>query len=96
MPTLRSRRRRVRETRPSPYSPSWEPRAAQYGTGIDHNVAVPMSDGVELRADIHYPTVPGTGQPAAGPFPVITEIGMSAGSPVVEVCPSYRSRCPSS
>ncbi|EUA19139.1 peptidase S15 domain protein [Mycobacterium xenopi 4042] len=37
--------------------------AAAYGVGREHNVAVPMSDGVVLRADIHYPTVPETGDP---------------------------------
>jgi uncharacterized protein len=30
-----------------------------------------MSDGVVLRADIHYPTVPENGRPATGPFPVL-------------------------
>src|SRR3984957_20072524 len=87
-PTWRSRRRRVRETRPSPYSPSWEPRAAQYGTGIHHNVAVPMSDGVELRGDIHYPTEPGTDRPAAGPFPVLmsmTPYGKKAPPPAAQI-----------
>src|ERR1700754_739948 len=88
MPTLRSRRRRVRETRPSPYSPSWEPRAAQYGTGIEHNVAVRMSDGVELRVDIHYPTEPGTDRPASGPFPVlmsVTPYGKKAPPPAAQI-----------
>ncbi|MGC2796063.1 MAG: CocE/NonD family hydrolase, partial [Mycobacterium sp.] len=33
-----------------------------------------MSDGVVLRADIHYPTEPETGQPAAGPFPVLLSL----------------------
>src|ERR1700735_405632 len=88
MPPLRSRRRRVRETRPSPYSPSWEPRAAQYGAGIQHNVAVPMSDGVDLRVDIHYPTEPDTGRPAAGPFPVLlamTPYGKKAPPPAAQI-----------
>src|SRR5258707_12930968 len=88
MPTLRSRRRRARETSPSPYSPSWEPRAAQYGAGIHHNVAVPMSDGVELRVDIHYPTEPGTDRPAAGPFPVLmsmTPYGKKAPPPAAQI-----------
>ncbi|EUA68300.1 hydrolase CocE/NonD family protein [Mycobacterium xenopi 4042] len=48
--------------------------AAAYGVGREHNVAVPMSDGVVLRADIHYPTVPETGEPAAGPFPVLLSV----------------------
>jgi predicted acyl esterase len=46
-------------------------RPAQFGAGVHHNVAVPMSDGVVLRADIHYPTVPENGRPATGPFPVL-------------------------
>src|SRR5277367_4061376 len=88
MPTRRSRRRHARETSPSPFSPRWTPRVAQYGTGIHHNVAVPMSDGVELRVDIHYPTVPGTERPAAGPFPVLmsmTPYGKKAPPPAAQI-----------
>jgi putative CocE/NonD family hydrolase len=88
MPTLRSRRRRIRKTSPSPYSPSWTPKAAQFGTGIRHNVAIPMSDGVELRADIHYPTDRDTGEPAEGPFPVllsITPYGKKAPPPAAQI-----------
>src|SRR5271170_6970192 len=88
MPTRRSRRRHARETSPSPFSPPWTPRVAQYGTGIHHNVAVPMSDGVELRVDIHYPTAPGTERPAAGPFPVLmsmTPYGKKAPPPAAQI-----------
>jgi uncharacterized protein len=88
MPTLRSRRRRTRKTSPSPYSPSWTPRAAQFGTGIHHNVGVPMSDGVELRVDIHYPTDRDTGEPAEGPFPVLlsmTPYGKKAPPPAAQI-----------
>src|ERR1700742_3612187 len=88
MPTLRSRRKRARETRPSPSSPSWEPRAAQFGVGIHHNVAVPMSDGVVLRVDIHSPTEPGTDRPASGPFPVLmsmTPYGKKAPPPAAQI-----------
>ncbi|WP_459967478.1 CocE/NonD family hydrolase, partial [Mycobacterium sp. MUNTM1] len=56
--------------------------------GVRHNIAVPMTDGVELRADIHYPTVPETGQPAAGPFPVllsITPYGKKAPPPAAQI-----------
>lgn len=74
MPTLRSRRKRTRETSPSPFSPPWTPREAQFGIGIHHNVAVPMSDGINLRVDIHYPTDPATGDPAPGPFPVLMSL----------------------
>ncbi len=88
MPTLRSRRRRVRETSSSPFSPPWTPRAAQYGVGIHHNVGVSMSDGVQLRADIHYPTDRDTGEPAAGPFPVLmsmTPYGKKAPPPAAQI-----------
>jgi uncharacterized protein len=88
MPTLRSRRRRIRKTSPSPYSPSWTPRAAQFGAGILHNVGVPMSDGVELRVDIHYPTDHDTGEPAEGPFPVLlsmTPYGKKAPPPAAQI-----------
>jgi putative CocE/NonD family hydrolase len=92
MPTLRSRRkaatRRVRRTSDSPFAPSWTPRPALYGRGVRHNVGVPMSDGVVLRADIHYPTVPETGQPTAGPFPVLlcmTPYGKKAPPPAAQI-----------
>ncbi len=88
MPTLRSRGRRARKTSPSPFAPPWTPRAAQYGAGIHHNVAVPMSDGVELRVDIHHPTEPGTDRPAAGPFPVLlslTPYGKKAPPPAAQI-----------
>ena len=57
-----------------------KPRPATYEVGKDANVAVPMSDGTILRADVYYPTDPGTGQAAQGPFPVImvqTPYGLS-------------------
>jgi uncharacterized protein len=92
MATLRSRRKagtkRVRRTSPSPFTPSWTPRPAQFGVGVHHNVGVPMSDGVVLRADIHYPMVPETGQPAAGPFPVLlclTPYGKKAPPPAEQI-----------
>ena len=92
MATVRSRRkaetRRVRRTSPSPFTPFWTPRPAQFGMGVHHNVAVPMSDGVVLRADIHYPTVPDTGQPAAGPFPVLlsmTPYGKKVPPPAAQI-----------
>jgi putative CocE/NonD family hydrolase len=47
-----------------------------------------MSDGVVLRADIHYPTVPETGLPAAGPFPVllsVTPYGKKAPPPAAQI-----------
>src|ERR1700733_7260557 len=92
MSTLRARTKtgtnRVRRPSPSPFSPSWKPRPAQFGRGIQHNVGIPMSDGVVLRADIHYPTEPETGQPAAGSFPVLlslTPYGKKAPPPAAQI-----------
>src|SRR6201998_1104345 len=72
----------------SPLAPSWTPAAARYGVGLRHNVGVPMSDGVVLRADIHYPTDPETGEPASGPFPVllsVTPYGKKAPPPAAQI-----------
>ena len=89
MATLRSRRKvRAQRGNPLPFEPSWTPCPAVYGVGVRHNVAVPMSDGVALRADIHYPTVPETGRPAAGPFPVllsVTPYGKKAPPPAAQI-----------
>ena len=90
MTTLRPGRKagRARRTSPSPFTPHWTPRPATYGVGVRHNVAVPMSDDVVLRADIHYPTMPETGQPAAGPFPVLlsmTPYGKKAPPPAAQI-----------
>ena len=77
-----------RKTSPSPLQPPWTPGQARYGVGVRHNVAVPMSDGVVLRADVHYPTEPTTGEPAAGPFPVllsITPYGKKAPPPAAQI-----------
>ena len=77
-----------RKTSPSPLQPPWTPGPARYGVGVRHNVTVPMSDGVVLRADIHYPTEPTTGEPAAGPFPVlvsITPYGKKAPPPAAQI-----------
>ncbi|WP_102143588.1 CocE/NonD family hydrolase [Mycobacterium hubeiense] len=94
MATLRLKRRagsephKPRKTSPSPLTPPWTPGPARYGVGVRHNVAVPMSDGVNLRADIHYPTVPETGEPATGPFPVLvsmTPYGKKAPPPAAQI-----------
>src|SRR6201998_1561518 len=72
----------------SPLAPSGTPAAARYGVGLRHNVGVPMSDGVVLRADIHYPTDPETGEPAAGPSPVllsVTPYGKKAPPPAAQI-----------
>ena len=70
----RAARLRARRHSPLPFAPPWVPGPVRYGVGVRHNVAVPMSDGAELRADIHYPTDPDTGLPAAGPFPVLLSL----------------------
>src|SRR6201987_4086775 len=72
----------------SPLAPPWTPAAARYGVGVRHNVGVPMSDGVVLRADIHSPTAPETGDPASGPFPVLlslTPYGKKAPPPAAQI-----------
>src|ERR1700747_3607358 len=82
------RKRAQRPRAASPLTPPWTPGAARYGVGLRHNVGVPMSDGVVLRADIHYPTDPETGQPAAGPFPVLlclTPYGKKAPPPAAQI-----------
>lgn len=84
----RSRQTGRRQRQPSPFSPDWMPGPALYGVGVQRNVAVPMSDGVVLRADIHYPTVPATGAAAAGPFPVllsVTPYGKMAPPPAAQI-----------
>jgi uncharacterized protein len=72
----------------SPLTPPWTPAPVRYGVGVRHNVGVPMSDGVVLRADIHYPTDPETGEPASGPFPVLlslTPYGKKAPPPAAQI-----------
>src|SRR4051794_23657643 len=49
----------------------WSPEKPVYGVGEQKNVAVTMSDGVVLRANVFFPVDPKSGQPAAGPFPVL-------------------------
>lgn len=72
----------------SPFLSDWSPAPARYGVGVRRNIAVPMSDGVHLRVDVHYPTVPETGLPAAGPFPVLlsmTPYGKLAPPPAAQI-----------
>lgn len=81
-------RTKVRKHNPAPFGPPWTASPARFGIGIHRNVAVSMSDGVVLRADIHYPTVPETGAPAAGPFPVLlsmTPYGKLAPPPAAQI-----------
>lgn len=79
---------RVRKHNAAPFSPSWTAPPARYGVGVRRNVAVPMSDGVVLRADVHYPTVPETSAPADGQFPVLlslTPYGKLAPPPAAQI-----------
>jgi uncharacterized protein len=92
MATVQLRRRaeakRARRVNPSPFAPPWTPGPPVYGLGVRHNIAVPMSDNIVLRADIHYPTELETGQPAAGPFPVllsVTPYGKKAPPPAAQI-----------
>lgn len=48
-------------------------RPARYGMGKDTDQVITMSDGVRLRADVYYPTDPGTGRRASGSFPVLLQ-----------------------
>lgn len=66
-------------------TPAWTPEAATYGVAITADVPVAMPDGRILRAAIHVPTDLATGQPAAGPFPVLlseTPYGKSFADPI--------------
>jgi len=56
----------------SPYPGGiWWPPEASYGVGAAKNVTVPMSDGVNLVADVYFPTDPDSGEPVAKRFPVL-------------------------
>jgi len=50
---------------------AWEPGPATYGVSRRTEVPVTMSDGTVLRATVATPADPATGEPAAGPFPVL-------------------------
>jgi predicted acyl esterase len=50
---------------------SWQPGPAVYGVSQPKSVALTMDDGVEIVADVVYPTDPDTGSRAAGTFPVL-------------------------
>jgi len=67
----------------APAARAWTPEAATYGLGSQTNLAVTMSDGTVLRANVYYPTDPSTGQEATGSFPVLltqTPYGKDDGS----------------
>jgi putative CocE/NonD family hydrolase len=50
---------------------AWQPGSPAFGVGTQTNLAVTMSDGTVLRANVYFPTDPKTGNAAPGPFPVI-------------------------
>lgn len=86
--TRRAGKARSRARGTTPLNPPWATPPARYGVGVHRNVAVPMSDGVVLRADVHFPTDPDTGRPAAGPFPVLlslTPYGKLAPPPAAQI-----------
>jgi putative CocE/NonD family hydrolase len=56
---------------PAASAAAWQPEPASYGVAEHKNVAVTMSDGTVLRANVSVPTDPKTGAEAPGPFPVI-------------------------
>lgn len=49
---------------------TWTPEPASFGVGKNLDVAVTMSDGTVLRADVYFPTDAG-GNQAPGDFPVV-------------------------
>ncbi|HSZ38130.1 MAG TPA: CocE/NonD family hydrolase, partial [Acidimicrobiales bacterium] len=52
---------------------TWSPQPAVYGTGSVLDQPVTMADGTVLRADVYFPTAPGTTTAAAGHFPVLLQ-----------------------
>jgi putative CocE/NonD family hydrolase len=61
------------QARPSTPVPSWAPQPARFGEGSDFNVGVRMADGTVLRADVFFPTRPGSKAEAPGSFPVLLQ-----------------------
>jgi predicted acyl esterase len=59
-----------RQTTPWPGG-TWQPDAPSYGMTVESHVAVQMSDGATLYADIGFPTDQSTGAKATGKFPVL-------------------------
>jgi uncharacterized protein len=55
----------------APGGRGWQPPPERYGETVEKNVELPMSDGVTLRANVHRPTDPATGEPVPRRFPVL-------------------------
>jgi predicted acyl esterase len=63
---------RCREHASSPFPGGvWTPGDAVYGTKLDTNIPIKMSDGAVLMVDVSYPTDLKTGARVPGPFPAI-------------------------
>ncbi|MGH3503909.1 MAG: CocE/NonD family hydrolase, partial [Nocardioidaceae bacterium] len=75
---------------PSSPAPSrWQARPATYGVAKTSNVAITMSDGVVLYADVYRPAGP-DGKPAAGTFPVVlTQNPYNKSTPVLGFSNTY-------
>lgn len=66
---------------PTPYpGGQWSPPAATYGVGEDKGLSVRVSDGALLVVDVSYPTDPSSGKRLPGPFPVLLQQDLYAGS----------------
>lgn len=50
---------------------TWTPGPIAYGSKVDSQISVTMSDGVVLKVDVSYPTDLATGTRASGTFPVL-------------------------
>ena len=76
----------ARAVQPAPAAPSpypggtWSPPKASYGVSEDEGLHVKVSDGAELVVDVSYPTDLVSGLRAPGPFPVILNQDLYAGS----------------
>jgi predicted acyl esterase len=61
---------------------TWTPGPVAYGSAVDSQLSVTMSDGVILKVDVSYPTDLVTGARVAGQFPVIlTQTPYLGGNP---------------
>lgn len=69
------------QTEPTAYpGQTWEPPPEQYGAVMEEGRRVRMDDGTLLAVDIVFPTDPETGEKAEGPFPVLLNQDMYAGT----------------
>ena len=57
------------EEQPVAVHSALDTQARAFRVGVHHNVAIPMSGGVALRADIHHPTLPRLDYPPPGRSP---------------------------